>query len=52
MAQYIYAMNRVSKVVPPKRVILRDSLLKRNIAKHAALLMIISAHKTETIENV
>ena len=23
MAQYIYTMNRVSKVVPPKRVILR-----------------------------
>ena len=27
MAQYIYTMNRVSKVVPPKRVILRDSSL-------------------------
>ncbi len=24
MAQYVYTMNRVSKVVPPKRVILRD----------------------------
>lgn len=24
MAQYVYSMNRVSKVVPPKRVILRD----------------------------
>jgi sulfate-transporting ATPase len=24
MAQFIYIMNRVSKVVPPKRVILRD----------------------------
>src|ERR1700722_4781436 len=24
VAQYIYTMNRVSKVVPPKRVILRD----------------------------
>ncbi len=24
MAQYIYTMNRVSKMVPPKRVILRD----------------------------
>src|SRR6201993_4712363 len=24
MAQYIYTMNRVSKVVPPKQVILRD----------------------------
>src|SRR5215475_7959431 len=24
MAQYIYTMNRVAKVVPPKRVILRD----------------------------
>ena len=24
MAQYIFTMNRVSKVVPPKRVILRD----------------------------
>src|SRR5256885_13599025 len=24
MAQYIYTMNRVSKVVPPKRQILRD----------------------------
>jgi sulfate-transporting ATPase len=24
MAQYIYTMNRVSKVVPPKRHILRD----------------------------
>src|SRR5690606_4603650 len=24
MAQFIYTMNRVSKVVPPKRVILRD----------------------------
>ena len=24
MAQYIYTMNRVSKVIPPKRVILRD----------------------------
>ena len=25
MAQYIYTMNRVGKVVPPKRVILRDT---------------------------
>ena len=24
MAQYIYTMNRVGKVVPPKRIILRD----------------------------
>jgi len=24
MAQFIYTMNRVGKVVPPKRVILRD----------------------------
>ena len=24
MAQYIYTMNRVGKVVPPKRMILRD----------------------------
>jgi len=24
MAQYIYTMSRVSKVVPPKRTILRD----------------------------
>ena len=24
MAQYIYTMNRVSKVVPPKRLILKD----------------------------
>ena len=24
MAQYIYTMNRVSKIVPPKRTILRD----------------------------
>src|SRR5258708_33991267 len=24
MAQYIYTMNRVSKLVPPKRTILRD----------------------------
>ena len=24
MAQYVYSMNRVSKVVPPKRVILKD----------------------------
>src|SRR5580700_6880233 len=24
MAQYIYTMNRVAKMVPPKRVILRD----------------------------
>ena len=24
MAQYIYTMNRVSKVVPPKREILKD----------------------------
>jgi ATP-binding cassette ChvD family protein len=24
MAQYVYSMNRVSKIVPPKRVILRD----------------------------
>src|SRR5699024_7811796 len=24
MAQYVYSMNRVRKVVPPKRVILRD----------------------------
>ena len=27
MAQYIYTMNRVGKVVPPKRVILRDICL-------------------------
>src|SRR5207244_7380691 len=24
MAQYVYTMNRVGKIVPPKRVILRD----------------------------
>jgi ATPase subunit of ABC transporter with duplicated ATPase domains len=24
MAQFIYTMNRVGKVVPPKRIILRD----------------------------
>jgi len=24
MAQYVYTMNRVSKVVPPKREILKD----------------------------
>ena len=24
MAQYVYTMNRVGKVVPPKRVILKD----------------------------
>ena len=27
MAQFIYTMNRVGKVVPPKRVILRDITL-------------------------
>src|SRR6476619_9084 len=27
MAQYVYTMNRVGKVVPPKRVILKDSSL-------------------------
>ena len=24
MAQYVYTMNRVGKIVPPKRVILKD----------------------------
>ena len=24
MAQYVYTMNRVGKMVPPKRVILKD----------------------------
>jgi len=27
MAQFIYTMNRVGKVVPPKRIILRDITL-------------------------
>ena len=27
MAQFIYTMNRVGKVVPPKRMILRDITL-------------------------
>ena len=24
MAQYVYTMNRVGKIVPPKRIILKD----------------------------
>ncbi|MFQ6005019.1 MAG: hypothetical protein ACE5OQ_05885 [Woeseia sp.] len=27
MAQYIYTMNRVTKIVPPRRYILRDMSL-------------------------
>jgi hypothetical protein len=33
-------------------VILRYSLLKRNVTEHPGLLLIVSAHKTKTLQNV
>ncbi|MFO7304881.1 MAG: energy-dependent translational throttle protein EttA [Gammaproteobacteria bacterium] len=58
MAQYIYTMNRVSKVVPPKRVILRDislsffpgakiGVLGLNGAGKSTLLRIMAGVDTE-----
>jgi sulfate-transporting ATPase len=58
MAQYIYTMNRVSKVVPPKRVILRDislsffpgakiGVLGLNGAGKSTLLRILAGIDTE-----
>ncbi|MGQ9660566.1 MAG: energy-dependent translational throttle protein EttA [Thermochromatium sp.] len=58
MAQYIYTMNRVSKVVPPKRVILRDislsffpgakiGVLGLNGAGKSTLLRIMAGIDTE-----
>jgi energy-dependent translational throttle protein EttA len=58
MAQYIYTMNRVSKVVPPKRVILRDislsffpgakiGVLGLNGAGKSTLLKIMAGLDTE-----
>jgi sulfate-transporting ATPase len=36
MAQFIYTMNRVGKVVPPKRIILRDISLSFFPAQRSA----------------
>jgi energy-dependent translational throttle protein EttA len=58
MAQYIYTMNRVSKIVPPKRVILRDislsfypgakiGVLGLNGAGKSTLLRIMAGIDTE-----
>ena len=58
MAQYIYTMNRVSKVVPPKRLILRDislsffpgakiGVLGLNGAGKSTLLKIMAGIDTE-----
>ena len=58
MAQYIYTMNRVSKVVPPKRIILRDislsffpgakiGVLGLNGAGKSTLLRIMAGIDTE-----
>ena len=58
MAQYIYTMNRVSKVVPPKRVILKDislsffpgakiGVLGLNGAGKSSLLRIMAGIDTE-----
>ena len=58
MAQYIYTMNRVSKVVPPKRIILRDislsffpgakiGVLGLNGAGKSTLLRIMAGLDTE-----
>ena len=35
MAQYIYSMNRVGKIVPPKKYILKDISLKLWLAMQA-----------------
>ena len=61
MAQYIYTMNRVGKVVPPKRVILRDislsffpgakiGVLGLNGSGKSTLLQDHGAASTPTIE--
>ncbi|MGH8149287.1 MAG: ATP-binding cassette domain-containing protein, partial [Steroidobacteraceae bacterium] len=58
MAQYIFTMNRVSKAIPPKRVILRDislsffpgakiGVLGLNGAGKSTLLRIIAGIDTE-----
>ncbi len=58
MAQYIYTMNRVSKIVPPKRQILRDislsffpgakiGVLGLNGAGKSSLLRIMAGVDTE-----
>src|ERR1700674_2898793 len=58
MAQYIYTMNRVSKVIPPKRTILRDislsffpgakiGVLGLNGAGKSSLLRIMAGGDTE-----
>ncbi|MCB1761035.1 MAG: ATP-binding cassette domain-containing protein, partial [Gammaproteobacteria bacterium] len=58
MAQYIYTMNRVGKIVPPKRVILRDislsffpgakiGVLGLNGAGKSSLLRIMAGIDTE-----
>ncbi|MGH8802828.1 MAG: ATP-binding cassette domain-containing protein, partial [Casimicrobiaceae bacterium] len=58
MAQYVYTMNRVGKVVPPKRVILRDislsffpgakiGVLGLNGAGKSSLLKIMAGIDTE-----
>ena len=58
MAQYIYTMNRVSKVVPPKRIILKDislsffpgakiGVLGLNGAGKSSLLRIMAGVDTE-----
>jgi len=36
---------------PPQPVIRRDSFLQRNLAEHPGLLLIVAAHKTETVKN-
>ena len=58
MAQYVYTMNRVGKVVPPKRVILKDislsffpgakiGVLGLNGSGKSSLLRIMAGEDTE-----
>ena len=58
MAQYVYTMNRVGKIVPPKRVILKDislsffpgakiGVLGQNGAGKSSLLRIMAGEDTE-----
>jgi energy-dependent translational throttle protein EttA len=50
MAQYIYTMNRVSKVVPPKRLILRDISLSFFPAAKIGVLGLNGAGKSTLLK--
>src|SRR6202171_5598323 len=58
MAQYVYSMNRVGKIVPPKRVILKDislsffpgakiGVLGVNVSGKSSLLRIMAGEDKE-----